>query len=277
MKNQFIFLELLARVMTLTMRKKTNSNVVIDMLLLQGGTFIMGGDFEQGNDCESDEIPAHQVVLSDFYIGKYEVTQAQWDAVMNSNPSNSKGAFLPVEQVSWNDVQEFISKLNAQTRLNYRLPTEAEWEYATRGGAQSHGYKYSGSNNEHDVAWYNYGISGNKTHNVGTKKANELGIYDMNGNVWEWCSDWYGDYNSSEQTNPIGAVSGSYRVLRGGSWNCDPQCVRVSTRSCSPPDLRYYHVGFRLARSPKQGRQDRVVLSKRGRNDRIKRKQKVSK
>ena len=138
---------------------------------------------------------------------------------MGSNPSRYTGDDnLPVEQVSWKDVQEFIQKLNALTGKTYRLPTEAEWEYAARGGNQSQGYKYAGSNTVGDVAWH-YGNSDHKTHPVGQKQPNELGLYDMSGNVWEWCQDWYGDYSSSAQTNPTGPSSGSYRVLRGGSWS----------------------------------------------------------
>jgi formylglycine-generating enzyme required for sulfatase activity len=174
----------------------------IEMVFVKGGTFTMGCTAEQGDDCFDNEEPAHKVTLSDFYIGKYEVTQAQWKAVTGNNPSKFNGCDnCPVEGVSWNDIQEFIKKLNAKTGLNYRLPTEAEWEYAARGGAQSRGYKYSGSNSVDEVAWY-YGNSGNETHPAGTKKANELGIYDMSGNVYEWCNDWYGAYNSEAQTNP---------------------------------------------------------------------------
>ncbi|MDR1865794.1 MAG: formylglycine-generating enzyme family protein [Bacteroidales bacterium] len=222
----------------------------IKMVFVQGGTFTMGCTAEQGGACYDDEKPAHQVTLSDFYIGKYEVTQAQWKAVMGSNPSGFSGCDnCPVEQVSWDDVQEFIQKLNAGTGLNYRLPTEAEWEDAARGGAQSRGYKYSGSNSVDEVAWH-WDNSGSKTHPVGTKKANELGIYDMSGNVYEWCSDWYGAYSSEAQTNPKGPSSASDRVLRGGCWYGVSGGCRVSYRSHVTPDYRRGDfVGFRLARS----------------------------
>ena len=218
----------------------------IEMVYVKGGTFTMGATAEQGSDAYSDEKPTHSVTLSDYYIGKYEVTQAQWKAIMGSNPSNWKGDNLPVENVSWNDIQEFIKKLNAQTGKKFRLPTEAEWEYAARGGNQSKGYKYSGSNSISEVAWYD-GNSGDKTHPVGQKAPNELGIYDMSGNVYEWCQDWYGDYSSSSQTNPTGPSSGSYRVLRGGSWNYSARSCRVSDRGSGTPDSRRNNRGFRLA------------------------------
>ena len=215
------------------------------MVYVKGGTFTMGATAEQGSDVNDIEKPTHSVTLSDFYIGKYEVTQAQWKAIMGTTPSYFKGDNLPVEQVSWNDIQEFIQKLNAQTGKKFRLPTEAEWEYAARGGNKSKGYKYSGSNNIDEVAWY-YDNSSNTTHPVGQKTPNELGIYDMSGNVWEWCQDWYGDYSSEAQTNPTGPSSGSNRVLRGGSWFNGARSCRVSYRYGGTPDRRSYDLGFRL-------------------------------
>jgi len=221
-----------------------------EMVFVKAGTFTMGCTSEQGNDCYDREKPAHQVTLSDFYIGKYEVTQKQWTAMMGSNPSNFKNCDnCPVEGVSWNDVQEFIKKLNRKTGKNYRLPTEAEWEYAARGGNQSKGYKYSGSNKLGDVGWYDNN-SGSKTHPVGQKSANELGIYDMSGNVYEWCSDRYGSYSSSSQRNPQGASSGSIRVLRGGSWFSSAEYCRLSVRNYNIPDYRINGNGFRLVVSP---------------------------
>jgi formylglycine-generating enzyme required for sulfatase activity len=218
----------------------------IDMVFVKGGTFTMGATSEQGSGAASNEKPTHSVTLSDYYIGKYEVTQAQWRAVMGNNPSYFKGDNLPVECVSWNDVQVFIQRLNERTGKNFRLPTEAEWEYAARGGSQSKGYKYSGSNTLDDVAWY-YSNSSSKIHPVGHKRPNELGIYDMSGNVWEWCQDWYGGYGSSSQTNPTGPSSGSYRVLRGGNRLDIANFCRVSFRSNYNPRTRYYDGGFRLA------------------------------
>ena len=215
----------------------------------------MGCTDEQGSDCYDDEKPAHRVTVSDFYIGKYEVTQAQWKAVMGastalSNPSYFKYCVqCPVENVSWNDAQEFIRKLNQMTGKRYRLPTEAEWEYAARGGAESRGYKYSGSNNVGDVAW-NVENSGSIIHPVGGKRANELGIYDMSGNVLEWCSDWFDSYSSQAQTNPQGPNSGSTRVCRGGSWNLITRFCRVSYRLLNSPDYHNSYLGFRLVCEP---------------------------
>ena len=168
------------------------NGITFKMVKVQGGTFTMGATAEQGGVVTSDEKPAHEVTLSSFSIGQTEVTQELWEAVMGSNPSYWKGSKLPVEQVSWNDCQEFVKKLNALTGQKFRLPSEAEWEYAARGDSQSRGYKYSGSNNIDDVAWYDG--NSDKTHAVATKQPNELGIYDMSGNVLEWCQDWYGNY-----------------------------------------------------------------------------------
>ena len=220
----------------------------IEMVKVEAGTFMMGATSEM-KDPDDDEKPVHQVILTnDYYMGKYEVTQALWEAVMGSNPSIFEGDNLPVETVSWNDCQEFISKLNSMTGRKFRLPTEAEWEYAARGGKKSRSYQYSGSSNISDVAWYD-GNSGSKPHPVGTKQANELGIYDMSGNVYEWCSDWYGSYSSSSQTNPTGADSGSSRVYRGGSWIYIAWLCRLSYRAGNTPGYRSYGLGLRLALS----------------------------
>ena len=218
------------------------------MVWVEGGTFRMGATSEQGSEAYDREKPVHSVTLSGYYIGKTEVTQVLWEAVMGSNPSRFKGDYLPVENVSWDDCQEFIRKLNSMTGQNFRLPTEAEWEFACRGGNNSRGYKYSGSNNLGSVAWYD-GNSGNKTHPVGTKAPNELGIYDMSGNVWEWCADWYGDYSSGAQTNPTGPYGGSNRVYRGGSWNYDVGRCRSSNRDFYYPWIRDIILGLRLALS----------------------------
>ena len=189
------------------------------------------------------------MTLSSYYIGKTEVTQALWKAVMGSSPSDTstlKVDNLPVERVSWNDCQEFIRKLNALTGQNFRLPTEAEWEFACRGGNNSRGYKYSGSNYIDNVAWY-WDNSGKKTHPVATKLPNELGIYDMSGNVWEWCADWYGDYSSGAQTNPKGPYDGSRRVRRGGGWYVIARNCRSSNRNNNNPTNRNNNLGLRLA------------------------------
>ena len=225
----------------------TINGVAFKMVRVQGGTFQMGATSEQGSDAYDDETPVHSVTLSDYYIGQTQVTQELWQAVMGSNPSYFTGDNQrPVEKVSWDDCQEFIEKLNRLTGKNFRLPTEAEWEYAARGGNKSRGYKYSGSNNPDAVAWYDDN-SGSKTHPVAQKQSNESGLYDMSGNIWEWCSERYGDYSSNSQTNPRGASTGSYRVLRGGSWNSFARNVRVSVRNFGTPDLRSHYCGLRLA------------------------------
>ena len=225
----------------------SSQRAVIDELLgnmvwVAGGTYTMGATSEQGSDAYSDEKPAHAETVGGFYLCKYEVTQKLWSAVMGSNPSNWKGDNLPVEMVSWDNCQEFINKLNELTNNKYgfRLPTEAEWEYAARGGNRSRGYKYSGSDNVGSVAWYN-GNSGSRTHAVGGKSPNELGLYDLSGNVWEWtASKWCDDYNSPRNS--------SLRVLRGGSWNFNARDCRVSYRYYIDPGIRLYYYGLRLAR-----------------------------
>jgi formylglycine-generating enzyme required for sulfatase activity len=220
-------------------------NLVSNMVYVSGGTFTMGATSEQGSDADNDEKPAHSVTLSSYYIGKYEVTQAEWKAVMGNNPSCTKGDDRPVENVSWDDCQTFIARLNSITGRSFSLPTEAQWEFAARGGNSSRGYKYSGSHFVDNVALYRDN-SGNVTHDVGTKSANELGLYDMSGNVWEWCSDWYGNYSSNSQTNPTGSYSGSDRVFRGGSWCHIARYCRVSSRFNYAPDYRINYIGLRL-------------------------------
>ncbi|MBC8384853.1 MAG: SUMF1/EgtB/PvdO family nonheme iron enzyme [Candidatus Cloacimonetes bacterium] len=249
------------------------SDVPDNMIFVQGGTFQMGS-----NDGGSDEKPVHTVTVSDFYIGKTEVTQKEWKEVMGAstslnNPSYFKGDDLPVENVSWYDAVEFCNKKSEKEGLEkcysgsgkntkcdfskngYRLPTEAEWEYAARGGVSASlnnrngGNKYAGSNNVKDVAWY-FDNSGSKTHPVGTKQPNELGIYDLSGNVWEWCSDRYDEnyYKNSPQNNPQGPSSGKSRVLRGGSWDSGDYCCRFVYRGSYDPDV--YFIGFRFVRIP---------------------------
>ncbi|WP_302428050.1 formylglycine-generating enzyme family protein [uncultured Prevotella sp.] len=222
--------------------------ISIDMVRVEAGTFTMGATPEMEEPCGGEK-PTHQVTLTnDYYIGKYEVTQALWQAVMGSNPSAYKGESLPVERVSWNDCQVFISKLNRITGKTFRLPTEAEWEYAARGGKKGSGHQYSGSSNLSYVAWYEDN-SGSKTHAVGSKQANELGIYDMTGNVYEWCQDWYDNYSSSSQVNPTGANSGVFRMFRGGGWFDIARCCRLSYRRSLLPDERCATLGLRLVLS----------------------------
>ena len=233
---------------TNTNRQRILQELADNMVYVQGGTFTMGATDEQGSDAEDWEKPAHSVTLSSYYIGKTEVTQELWQAVMGSNPSRFKGNRKPVEQVSWNDCQIFISKLNSLTGKKFRLPTEAEWEFAAQGAIKSKDYKYSGSNTLDDVAWY-YGNSGKTTHEVGTKSPNELGLYDMSGNVCEWCNDWYGNYISSPSNNPTGPGSGACRVIRGGSWNDIARYCRSSDRDGITPDNRGNFLGLRLCLS----------------------------
>ena len=239
----------------------TVNGVTFKMVAVEGGTFMMGATTEQGSDIFDVELPAHEVTLSSYCIGQTEVTQALWQAVMGSNPSyfSSRNNFdtnlqRPVECVSWNDCQTFITKLNQLTGRTFRLPTEAEWEFAARGGNQSKGYKYSGSNNIDDVAWYwpiiPLQADGRKdgTQTVATKAPNELGLYDMSGNVWEWCQDWCGIYSSDAQINPVGPSTGSLRVFRGSSWHSyDAWHCRVSIRGGYDPTSRCNDFGLRLA------------------------------
>ncbi len=225
----------------------TANGVTCNMVYVEGGTFQMGASDNDSDAC-NDEKPAHQVTLPSFYIGETEVTQELWQAVMGSNPSHFTGDNRPVENVSWNDCQDFVKKLNAATGKMFRLPTEAEWEFAARGGNKSKGFKFSGSNNLGDVAWYD-GNSGSTTHDVKTKNPNELGLYDMSGNVWEWCSDWFANYNGSPQTNPQGLGSGQGRVYRGGGWGNYARSCRSSIRRSHYPDNGYNYLGLRLVLS----------------------------
>lgn len=224
------------------------NGVPFTMVNVEGGSFTMGATVEQGADANDAEKPAHKVTLSSFSIGQTEVTQALWLAVMGSNPSGFTGDLnLPVEQVSWYDCQTFISKLNELNISDhqFRLPTDAEWEYAARGGNQSMSFKYSGCNSIDEVAWYN--SNSTSTHTVATKTANELGIFDMSGNVWEWCQDWYGDFNADDQINPTGPANGSGRCMRSGSWDFNSWFCRVSHRNYDSPERKSNHLGFRIA------------------------------
>ena len=216
------------------------------MIVVKDGTFHMGATSRQTGATSADS-PTHSVTLSDYYIGETEVTQELWTAVMGSNPSHFTGNLqLPVENVSWYDCQTFISRLNELTGETFRLPTEAQWEYAARGGNKAQGRLDSGSDAIDDVAWY-YDNSGGMTHPVKTKAPNELGIYDMTGNVYEWCSDWYGSYSSAAQTDPTGPSTGSYRVGRGGSWDSYALYCRVADRNFIGPAYSFNGLGLRLA------------------------------
>ena len=214
---------------------------VFKMIAVEGGTFMMGED-----DGFASDLP-HQVTVSNYHIAETEVIQDLWDLVMHDNPSQGNGGqAAPVENVSWIECQEFISRLNQLTGRNFRLPTEAEWEFAASGGNKTHGYTYSGSNNINDVGW-SEDNSGDRTHVVATKQANELGIYDMSGNVWEWCQDWYAPYPEQAQVNPQGPETGTERIVRGGCmWGHTRFCT-VFYRMCYPPEFYRGDVGLRLA------------------------------
>ena len=232
----------------------TIGDVSFTMVKVEAGTFTMGATKEMTSPY-SDEKPTHQVTLTtDYYIGKTEVTQALWTALMESNPSEFQGDKLPVENVSYGDITDtdgFLDKLNAKTGKTFRLPTEAEWEFAARGGNKSKGFQYSGSNTLSDVAWYQDN-SENKTHEVATKQANELGIYDMSGNVWEWCADLNGSYSSEDQTDPTGPESGTnYYINRGGCWRVNARNCRSSRRQNNARSDRNDRLGLRLALTAK--------------------------
>ena len=230
------------------------NGVNFTMVHVQGGTFTMGATSEQGSDAYKDEKPAHSVTLSDYYIGETEVTQSLWKAVMGSLPSgissssyDLEGAQRAVCYVSWDDCQTFLSRLNSLTGQHFKLPTEVQWEYAARGGNKSRGSKYSGSVNVGEVAWYTGNTSAKGSRDVKTKQPNELGLYDMSGNVDEWCQDWRGDYSSGSQTNPTGPAGGSLRVIRGGGWIDIAWVCRVSDRGYFTPSSRGHSLGLRLA------------------------------
>lgn len=228
--------------------------IEFNMIFVEGGTFKMGATPEQGDDADDNEKPVHTVTLSDYYIGETPVTQGLWKAVMDNNPSYFKhGDYYPVEQVSWNDAQDFIKKLNSKTGKSFCLPTEAEWEFAARGGNFGKGFRYSGGNDLDKVAVYEQNADSSSpdnpacgTHPVKTKDCNELGIYDMSGNVWEWCQDSYGDYSSRPVNNPLPDSTNPARVIRGGSWHAVASFCRVSTRQYNNPDFCNYNLGFRL-------------------------------
>ena len=223
------------------------NGVEFTMVRVEGGSFMMGATDEQDADAWEWEKPAHQVTLSSYCIAQTEVTQALWQAVMGYNPSFFVGnSLLPVEKVSWNDCQLFITRLNDLTGQHFRLPTEAEWEFAARGGRLTHGWKYAGGDDIDAVAWY-VDNAEDATHPVATMGANELGLYDMSGNVWEWCQDVYGTYSDAPQVNPTGTTVGSYRVYRGGGWNGSARSCRVTYRFDRSPTATYNNQGFRLA------------------------------
>ncbi len=226
-------------------RTFTVNGVSFNMMTVDGGTFTMGSTEY------SDEKPPHSVTLSSYLIGETEVTQELWKAVMGDNPSSirDQGDKYPVQMVSWNDCQEFLTKLNALTGESFRLPTEAEWEYAARGGSKSKHYKFAGGNNINDVAWYYLSLQStiHVTLEVAKKAPNELGLYDMSGNVWEWCQDWHGAYSADAQTNPKGPSSGLWRICRGGGGQIEEHWLRVSHRRANVQRHKEPVLGLRLA------------------------------
>lgn len=227
------------------------NNVLFKMVKVEGGVFTMGANM--GDTALNNEFPVHQVALSDYYICSTEVTQELWTAVMGSNPSYYQGPNLPVDSVTWGDCQTFINVLNSllASQLNgmsFRLPTEAEWEYAARGGKKSEGYLYSGGNTLSLVGWF-LDNGNEQTHPVASLLPNELGIYDMSGNVWEWCSDWHSTYSSEDQINPTGPSDGTQRIRRGGSWCNDTVNCRIPRRAYAVPEYSGRHLGLRLVLS----------------------------
>ncbi len=221
-------------------------NIDSNMVLVKGGSFEMGLPDTSTVEGASFQQPMHKVKLNSFYISKYEVTEALWIAVMDTGTPTRDGCnTCPVGDVSWNEAQLFIGKINALTKYHYRLPTEAEWEYAAKGGAKSHGYLFSGSNYIDEVAWY-YKLGG--SHPVGLKKPNELGLFDMTGNISEWCSDWFGKYPDAVQDNPQGAATGAMKILRGGNWLVRDEGCTNTIRGASPPGFHDKTTGLRLAR-----------------------------
>ncbi|MEM9935001.1 MAG: formylglycine-generating enzyme family protein [Bacteroidota bacterium] len=223
-----------------------------EMMYVEGDEFLMGSD--SGEALEREK-PVHKVKVDSFYIGQHPVTQALWQHVMGTHPSFFQGSRRPVEQVSWGDTQAFIQKLNQSIGRSFRLPTEAEWEYAARGGQLSKGFTYSGSDKLSEVGWYEEN-SHMESKPVGLKEANELGLYDMSGNIWEWCEGWYEKkyyqqcVEKNMMLNPTGPKTGDFRVIRGGSWYDSPVSCRVSNRGRYEPQIRYDLVGFRLVCLP---------------------------
>lgn len=221
--------------------------VTFNMIFVEGGEFDMGATSEQGDDVGYYETPVHKVRLNDYYIGETEVTQELWIAIMDYNPSwNQNNLLYPMQCASWESCQEFVNKLSIATGYTFRLPTEAEWEYAARGGNSSKKFKYAGSNDIDNVAWYSNN-SGDAVHEVAAKEPNELGIYDMSGNVWEWCQDWYGEYGTYGSNNPTGPSSGSFKIFRGGAYTEVKENCRTTTRAFNKPDFTYGYLGLRLA------------------------------
>ena len=259
MEKRFLLMMLIACVTTSSAQTKAfkANGVFFSMVYVEGGSFMMGAPAND-TECDNNCRPAHKVTLSSYYIGKYEVSQRLWEAVMGSNPSTYRSSIpkiidAPVHDVTWFDCQKFISELNKLTGKQFRLPTEAEWEFAARGGKKSKGYKYSGSNDLEAVAWYD-GETPSDIGSIGEyrfRQSNELAIYDMTGNVDEWCQDWYGPYRKTAQVNPKGPNTGTSRVLRGGSYISSNKNWKVWERMKDTPYYSSRRLGLRLVLSAK--------------------------
>lgn len=244
--NQFQYLGDTSLIIKQT-RKVIVKEIIESLVLVPHGSFTMGCTADQGSACSLDELPVHDVSISAFYLSNVEVKQSWFKAFMLVNPSaNSRSENFPVEKVSYKDVMNFIDSLNAESKLTFRLPTEAEWEYSARGADKFCKYKFSGSSDPNEVAWSSNNSSG-KTHIVKNKSPNHLGFYDMSGNVWEWVSDWYGKYSPVAQSDPRGPGSGTTRVIRGGSWAGSSDFCRNSIRHHYSADFKASFIGFRLA------------------------------
>ncbi|PKP28327.1 MAG: formylglycine-generating enzyme family protein [Bacteroidetes bacterium HGW-Bacteroidetes-19] len=230
---------------TTTHQKKLIQELIQELIYVDGGTFLMGCNTPKDTQCVEAEFPSHLVTLDPFFIGKFEITQLLWVKIMDHDPNTYKGNTLPVTSISWDDCQEFIKRLNHITSLNFALPTEAQWEFAARGGIKSKNTPFAGSKEINEVAWYK-GNSKLMYQSIGTLAPNELGLHDMSGNVWEWCSDFYGPYSTEQQKNPKGPESGVNRVYRGGSWLDNQSYIRITTRNCGRPDYKMNCLGFRL-------------------------------
>lgn len=234
---------------TTNLQKEFIEELLHEFIFVEGGTFLMGCNKTSVSQCDEAESPVHQVTISSFHITKYEITQLLWLEIMGYNPNSQKNNKYPVTNVSWDECQDFIKRLNHITSLHFAIPTEAQWEFAARGGIKSKNTLFSGSEKIEEVAWYKEN-SNSFFHIIGTLKPNELGIYDMSGNVWEWCNDYYGPYSAETTKDPPGSISGINRVYRGGSWLDNKSYTRITNRNCGRSDYKMNCLGFRIVFIP---------------------------